>query len=204
MAGASLKAIILNCTLKSSPVPSSTEKLAKELLAEFKKADVDGSIFRVADYDVRPGVAVDMGDGDQWPEIRNALLAADILIIATPIWMGQMSSFAQRIAERLDAELSEKDDNGRPLTYRKVAGAVVVGNEDGAHHVSAILFQVLNDVGFSLAPGAVTYWNGEAMHTDDYKDLPEVPETVASTTHTLAVNTAQLARLLKSNPYPAR
>jgi hypothetical protein len=104
--------------------------------------------------------------------------------------------------ERLDAELSEKDDEGRLRTYGKVAVAAVVGNEDGAHHISAILFQALNDVGFTIPAGAVTYWNGEAMHTTDYKDLDETPEAVASTTATLAANAVHLARLLKSAQYP--
>ena len=87
--------------------------------------------------------------------------------------------------------------------YDKVAAVAVVGNEDGAHKVSANVFQALNDVGFSLAPGAVTYWVGEAQQGTDYKDLDGTPEAVADTTHTLAVNTVHLAKLLKEHPYPA-
>ena len=122
-----------------------------------------------------------MGDGDAWPSIRAQILAADILVMATPIWMGQPSSVTKRALERLDAELSEKDDEGRLLTYGKVAAVAVVGNEDGAHQISADLFQALDDVGFTLAAGAVTYWVGRAMETD-YQDLDETPEAVASTT----------------------
>ncbi len=88
------------------------------------------------------------------------------------------------------------------LTYGKVAAVCVVGNEDGAHKVSADLFQGLNDVGFSLAPNAVTYWVGEAMQGTDYQDLDKTPEATAGTTATLAANTAHLARRLKSAPYP--
>jgi hypothetical protein len=106
------------------------------------------------------------------------------------------------VLERLDAELSATDDQGRLLTYGKVAGVAVVGNEDGAHHVSAEIFQGLDDVGFTLPAGAVTYWVGEAMQGTDYKDLPETPEAVAGTTKTLAAHLAHLARLLKANPYP--
>ena len=111
-------------------------------------------------------------------------------------------SVTQRVLERLDAELSESDDEGRPLTYGKVAAVCVVGNEDGAHKVSSDLFQGLNDVGFCLAPNAVTYWVGEAMQRTDYQDLDKTPEKTAATTRTLAANTAHLARQLKGAPYP--
>jgi hypothetical protein len=107
------------------------------------------------------------------------------------------------VLERLDAELSLEDEKGRRQTYDKVAVAAVVGNEDGAHHISSVIFQALNDVGFSLPPGAVTYWNGEAMHTVDYKDLAQTPEEVASTTKTLVANAVHLATALRANPYPA-
>ena len=112
-----------------------------------------------------------------------------------------MSSVAQRVLERLDGELSETDDSGRPVISGKVAVAVVVGNEDGAHKISADLFQALNDVGFTIAAQGATYWNGEAMQGEDYNDLDETPEAVASATSTLAENAAHLARLLKASPY---
>jgi len=92
-----------------------------------------------------------MGGGDQWPRIRRRVLDADILVFVTPTWMGQHSSVAQRVLERLDAELSETDARGRPTLFDKVAIAGVVGNEDGAHHIAAILFQSLNDLGFTIA-----------------------------------------------------
>jgi multimeric flavodoxin WrbA len=147
-------------------------------------------------------VDFDMGDGDEWPAIRERLLAADILVIATPIWVGHPSSLTQRVIERLDAELSAKDDQGRLLTYGKVAGVAVVGNEDGAHHVSAEVYQALDDLGFTLPAAAVTYWVGEAMQGTDYQDLDETPEATAATTKTLAAHLAHLARVLKANPYP--
>jgi multimeric flavodoxin WrbA len=197
-----LRAVALVCSLNRSPTPSSSELLARQLLGALVPHDVQGETVRVVDHDVKPGVALDMGDGDAWPQLRSKVIAADIVIVATPTWMGQHSSVCQRILERLDAELSEKDDQGRLLTYGKVAAAVVVGNEDGAHHITAILFQTLNDVGFTVPAGGVTYWNGEAMHGTDYKDLPDTPEAVASTTTTLAANAAHLARLLKADPYP--
>jgi multimeric flavodoxin WrbA len=174
-----LRALALNCTLKPSPGASSCELLA-----------------------VRPGVEADMGDGDQWPGIREKVLASDILVFATPTWMGHMSSVAQRVLERLDAELSETDDAGRVILAGKVAVTVVLGNEDGAHAITADLYQALGDVGFSIPSQGGVYWNGEAMHTTDYKDLPETPEKVASATATLARNAAHLAKLLVERPYP--
>ena len=198
-----LSAVVLVGSLKSSSEPSSSEVLGRQVLDALGEHGVVGSVVRLADHDIRPGVEVDMGDGDAWPGIREQVLAADILVVATPIWMGQTSSVTKRALERLDAELSETDDEGRLLTYGKVAAVAVVGNEDGAHHVSAEVFQALDDVGFSLAPNAVTYWVGRAMEGVDYKDLDELPEAVASATATLAANTAHLARLLRDAPYPA-
>ncbi|KGM11033.1 flavodoxin [Cellulomonas carbonis T26] len=197
-----MTAVVLVGSLKSSSEPSSSELLARQVLDAMAPHGVTGTVVRLADHDVRPGVEVDMGDGDAWPAIRRQVLDADILVVATPIWMGQPSSVTKRALERLDAELSETDDEGRMLTYGKVAAVAVVGNEDGAHHTSAEVFQALNDVGFTLAAGAVTYWVGEAMGSVDYKDLDEVPEKVAATTATLASNTAHLARLLKTSAYP--
>ncbi|MEU6273964.1 NAD(P)H-dependent oxidoreductase [Streptomyces populi] len=198
-----MRALSLVCSLNASPTPSSSQLLAEQIMAELDDLGVQGEVVRVADFDVRPGVETDMGDGDQWPRLRERVLEADILVLATPIWLGHPSSICQRVLERLDAELSETDDEGRMLTYDKVAAVAVVGNEDGAHKVSADLFQGLNDVGFSLAPGAVTYWVGEAQQGTDYQDLEKTPDTVRKTTHTLAVNAVHLARRLKDHPYPA-
>jgi multimeric flavodoxin WrbA len=143
-----------------------------------------------------------MGDDDDWPAIRQKMLASDVLLLSTPIWLGHPASYTQRVLERLDAELSEQDDKGRMLTYGKCAAVAVVGNEDGAHHVCAEVFQGLNDVGFSLAAGAAVYWNGEAMHTTDYKDLESTPDKVVTTQKTLVTNTLHLAKLLKADSYP--
>ncbi len=115
-----------------------------------------------------------------------------------------MSSVAQRVLERLDAELSETDDSGRPLVTGKLAVTCVVGNEDGAHKITADLMQGLNDIGFTIPAQGGTYWNDEAMGSRDYIDLDETPEAVASTTATLAENAAALVRALRAAPYPGR
>ncbi|WP_327308472.1 NAD(P)H-dependent oxidoreductase [Streptomyces sp. NBC_01298] len=197
-----LRAVALVCTLSPSPKPSSSQLLAEQTMAALADHGVTGKTIRIADHDVKTGISTDLGDGDAWPEIRDTILGADIIVLSTPIWLGHPSSIAQKVMERLNAEISETDEEGRMLTYGKVAAVCVVGNEDGAHKVSADLYQGLNDAGFSLAPNAVTYWVGEAMQHTDYQDLDKTPEKTATTTKTLAANTAHLARRLKASPYP--
>lgn len=198
-----MKAIALNATLKTSDGdPSSTEKMLELLLSELEKEGVDGEIVRLADLNIKPGVKSDEGEDDDWPEVRSRVLAADILVLGTPVWLGQPSSVAKRALERMNAFLSEKDDGGRMVSYNRVAAVAVVGNEDGAHHISAELYQALNDVGFTLAPNAVCYWVGEAMGGTDFKELDKIPDPVSSAATMLARNTAHLARLLKENAYP--
>lgn len=198
-----LSALVLGCSLKRSTQPSSSELLGREVLAALADHDVTGEVVRVVDHDVRFGVSTDEGDGDAWPAIRQKMLAAQILVIATPIWMGQPSSVCKMVLERLDAELSETDDEGRMLTFGKVAVVAVVGNEDGAHHVTAEVLQALNDVGFSVPAAGSTYWVGEAMGGVDYNDAGPKPDTTGKATKTLAANAAHLAHLLRANPYPA-
>ncbi|ODU04365.1 MAG: flavodoxin [Pseudonocardia sp. SCN 72-86] len=201
---AGLSVVALNCTLTPSPGASSTQKLLDEVLVALAtRATVTSDVVRLADHDVKPGVEADMGPGDEWPTIRDRIRAADVLIVATPTWLGHMSSVAQRMLERLDAELSETDEDGRPIMFGKVAAVAVVGNEDGAHKIVADMAQALNDIGFSLPAQGSVYWNGEAMSGVDYKDLDETPKAVASTTATLAANTAHLASLLGAQQYPA-
>ncbi|KQX05827.1 flavodoxin [Leifsonia sp. Root1293] len=195
--------LALNCTLKPSPAPSSTDLIVRQVLDLFAADGIAGEVVRVVDHDVRPGVEADMGDGDDWPAIREKVLAADILLLATPTWVGHMSSVAQRVFERLDAEISETDSEGRAILAGKVAAVAVVGNEDGAHAIIADAYQGLIDVGFSIASQAATYWNGEAMNTVDYADLASTPDAVATANALLVRNTAHLARTLKATPFPA-
>ena len=190
-----LRAVVLGCTLKKSPAESSAELLGREVLTALADHDVDGEVIRVVDHDVRFGVTADEGDGDEWPAIRAKIMDAQILVIATPIWMGQPSSVCKMVLERLDADMSK--------VFGKVAAVAVVGNEDGAHHVTAEVLQGLNDVGFTVAGAASTYWVGEAMGGLDYKDAGPKPETTGAATKTLAANAAHLAHLLEASPYPS-
>lgn len=197
-------AIEINCTLKKSGgEPSSTDAMLDELAKHFREAGVTvAERLRIADYNVLPGVTSDEGEGDDWPQLREKILAHDILIVGGPIWMGQIGSIAKRVLERMDAFLSETDDSGRMPSYSKVAVAAIVGNEDGAHWSSAQLFQSLNDTGWTIPAVAACYWVGEAMGSTDFKDLLETPKKVVKTAGMVARNAAHLARLLKSAPYP--
>lgn len=196
------RVLILNCTLKHAPEESSCQVLAEQLLDGFGALGAEGDIVRVVDLDIAPGVAADMGDGDAWPALRARILGADILVVCTPTWLGHMSSVAQRVLERLDAELSTTDDEGRPILFGHVAATAVLGNEDGAHKITADLHQALNDIGFTMPAQGGTYWNGAAMEKTDYKDLEATPEPVAQANETLVHNAVHLARVLGEHPYP--
>ena len=197
-----LKAVAFNCTLKPGDAPSSTELLLKQVLDALAPYGVDGKIVRVVDHDIKPGVSSDEGPGDAWPGLRKQVLDAQIFILGTPIWLGQPSSVCKRVLERMDAFLSETDDAGRMVSYGRVACVAVVGNEDGAHHVTAELYQALADVGFTIPASAVSYWVGQAMQKTDYIDLDETPEEVSTATAMLASNVVHIAKLLADKPYP--
>jgi len=199
-----ISAIAINCTLKRSDgEASSTDKMIGLIVSELKKHGVrfNGTL-RLADFNILPGVKSDEGNGDDWPDLRASILAHDILIFGTPIWLGQMSSIAKRVLERMDAFLGESDEHGRMPSFGKIAVAAIVGNEDGAHHVTATLFQGLNDEGWTIPAGAANYWVGEAMHKTDFKDFAQTPDAVGRGAAMLASNAAHLANLLKASAYP--
>ncbi|GAB2605100.1 flavodoxin [Paractinoplanes abujensis] len=198
-----LRALVLGCSLKSGSQESSSELLGRQILDALADHDVEGEALRVVDQNIKFGVSTDEGDGDGWPAVREKVLAADILVIATPIWMGQPASVAKMVLERLDAELSETDSRGRPSMWDKVAVVGVVGNEDGAHHVIAEVLQALNDVGFTIPANGGAYWVGEALGKVDYKDAGPKPDTTGAAVKSLAGTAAHLARVLAGNPYPA-
>jgi multimeric flavodoxin WrbA len=199
-----LTAIAINCTLKrSGDETSSTDKMIELLAGELRSRGVEvRETIRIADHNILPGVTSDEGKGDAWPDIRRRILDCDILIFGTPIWLGQMSSLAKRVLERMDAFLSETDDRGRMPSFGKVAVVGIVGNEDGAHHVTATVLQALNDVGWTIPAGASDYWVGEAMQQTDFKDLPNVPDAVARGAAMLGANAVHLATMLDERPYP--
>lgn len=198
-----LRAVALNCTLKGSPEPSSTDDLLGLLVEALARHDVATEVLRVVDHHVAEGVTSDEGDGDEWPMIRQKVLDAQILVLGGPIWMGNPSSVFRKVLERLDAFLGEEDEQGRVIAYDRVAVVATVGNEDGAHNVAAQAYQALSDVGFTIPPNAQAYWVGEAMGSVDFRDLDETPEKVTQTVQDVARNAAHLARVLQASPYPA-
>ena len=198
-----LTATLLNCSLKrSDDGDSSTDALLDLFAAALDRLDVTHRRVRVADHDVRPGVSHDEGDGDEWVSIRDRIMTADLLVFATPIWLGHPASTSQRVLERLDAYISETDDRGQMPPADRVALVGVVGNEDGAHHVAAELYQGLADVGFTIPANGMAYWVGEAMDSTDVQELDEVPEKVQGVVDVAVENGVHLARLLQADAYP--
>lgn len=197
-----MRALALNCTLTASPGVSNTEALTRIVLGSLEQDGVATQLIRVVDHDVRPGVSSDEGNGDEWPAIRAEILASEILILATPTWLGQPSSVVKRVLERMDAMLSETDDDGRPVAYNRVAGFVVTGNEDGAHHVIAELAQAVIDIGFTVPGQAWTYWNKGPGPGPSYLETDEGHEWSRTTGEAAAANLVAVARALAQHPLP--
>ncbi len=198
-----MRATVLNCTLKPSPAVSNTEALARVVIEGLAEEGVVSETIRVVDHDVRFGVSSDEGDGDAWPAIRTSILTSEILVLATPTWLGQPSSVVKMALERMDAMLSETGDDGRPVAYNRVAGFVVTGNEDGAHHVIAELAQAVVDIGFTVPGQAWTYWNMGPGPGPSYLESDHKHEWSHTTGRAAARNLAAVARALRATPMPA-
>lgn len=198
-----LKAVLLNCTLKKSPEESNTEALMNIVIGHLDSLDVESELIRVVDYKVPFGVVNDMGDGDEWPQILDKILAADILIIGTSIWFGVRNSVCQMVIERLDGTYNDTNDVGQYPMYNKVGGVVVTGNEDGAHAAAETTLFNMTHLGFTVPPNADTYWVGDAgpgpsFIEADGKDHPYTNKTASWTAH----NVVHMARILKEHPIP--
>lgn len=198
-----MRAVFLHCTLKSSPEPSTSERLAGVVAAAMEKRGVEARHFRVVDHNVLPGVVTEAGPGDGWPAIHTELLRSEILVVATPTWVGRPSSIAQRVLERMDAMISETDDDGRPVAYNRVGGVVVTGNEDGAHHVISEINGGLVDIGYTIPPQSWTYWNMGPGPGPEYGDTDHGMEWSHSTAEAMAQNLMAVATALQANPIPA-
>ncbi len=197
-----MRALILSCTLKASPQPSSTEALAGVVIAEMTADGVDCEMVRLVDLNIKPGVKSDEGEGDDWPAIRRKIVEADILVMATPTWLGQQSSVCTRALERMDALLSETKDDGRPIAFDKVAGIVITGNEDGAHHIVGTVSQALIDIGFTVPGHSWTYWHLGPGPGPDYLDTDQAHDYADRVGRNAARNLVAGARALKAHPMP--
>ncbi|CAM5551726.1 MULTISPECIES: flavodoxin family protein [unclassified Streptomyces] len=198
-----MRALVINCTLKPSPQPSNTEALAATVIAALKGHGVEVDVVRAVDLDLKPGVETDMGEGDDWPAVHEKVLASQILVIASPTWLGRPSSVAQRVLERMDAMLGETDDEGRPIAYNRVAGVLVTGNEDGAHHVISEISGGLADIGYTIPGQAWTYWHLGPGPGPDFLDDQRGHDWSVSTGRAMASNLVHAARALGAMPLPA-
>ncbi|KAB2976524.1 flavodoxin family protein [Streptomyces sp. SS1-1] len=198
-----MKALVVNCTLKRSPEPSNTEALASVVASRLTEQGVEVSFVRAVDLTIAPGVVTDAGDGDEWPGVHERILESEILVMASPTWLGRPSSVAQRVLERMDAMLSETDDQGSPVAYNRVAGVVVTGNEDGAHHVISEISGALADIGFTIPGQAWTYWHLGPGPGPDYLDERKGRDWAHSTGRAMADNLHGVARALSERPLQA-
>ncbi|SFS74295.1 flavodoxin family protein [Mucilaginibacter polytrichastri] len=195
-----MKAIIFNCTLKPSPIVSNTEALANEVIKELERLGAETKLIRIADHDVKAGSKSDMGNGDAWPAILEELLASDILIMASPTWVGQMSSVAMRVLERMNGLYPVKNNSGMPVNFNKVAGFVVTGEEDGARHVVSEMAGGLMDIGFTIAPQCYTYWNNGPGPGTAYLKTDFRKDWSIETAKAVAANVMAVAQALKNTP----
>ena len=202
-----LYALFLNCTLKKSPETSNTESLCNLLIERLKahEPDIETEIVRVVDYDVKPGVSNDEGEGDEWPKILEKIKRCNIIVPAMPIWMGVRSSIAQRVIERLDGTTKTVmcEKTGQFPLYGSVCGCVVTGNEDGTHDCVANTFANLLHFGVTVPPNTDLYWVGDAGPGASFIEAGgELSPYVRRNAELTAQNLLFAAKLLRENPYP--
>lgn len=196
-----MKALVINCTLKKSPETSNTEALFRTVTEQLEKEGVSVDVVRAVDLDIAPGVVSEaVHEGDDWPDVHAKLLESRILVIATPTWLGQPSSVSKRVLERMDAMLSETDDEGRPVAYNRVAGVVVTGNEDGAHHVISEITGGLQDIGYTIPGQAWTYWNQGPGPGPSFLEGGSGHDWSRKTGRAMAANLLGVARALEARP----
>ena len=199
-----LTALFLNCTLKKSPEPSHTDGLIRISRTIMEKNGVAVESLRPVDFHLATGVYPDMTehgwDVDEWPGIYEKVAAADILVVTTPIWLGEKSSVCTQVVERLYANSHILNDSGQYAYYGRVGGCLVTGNEDGAKHCAMNVLYSLQHLGYVIPPQADAAWLGEAGPGPSYLDPgsggPENDFTNRNTTF-MTWNLLHLARILK-------
>ena len=199
-----LTALFLNCTLKRTPELSHTSGLIDIAVAIMEKNGVKTETLRPVDYDIAYGVYGDMREhgwsADDWPDIYQKVKAADILVLTTPIWLGEKSSVCTKVIERLYANSGDLNEQGQYAYYGRVGGCLITGNEDGAKHCAMNILYSLQHLGYSVPPQADAAWLGEAGPGPSYLDPdsggPENDFTNRNTTF-MTWNLLHLARMLK-------
>ena len=169
-----LKAVFLNCTLKRSNELSHTEGLINISKEIMEKNDIQAEVIRPVDYEIAYGVYPDMTEygwaEDEWPELFQKVINADILVLGTPIWLGEKSSVCSKVIERLYSQSGELNEHGQYLYYGKAGGCLVTGNEDGVKHCAMSILYALQHLGYSIPPQADAGWIGEAGPGPSYLD----------------------------------
>lgn len=169
-----IRAVYVNGTLTPSPGESHTDLLIEASADILRQQGVEVEVIRAVDHDIAPGVQPDMTEHgiatDAWPQLWERISRADILVLATPIWLGNLSSVTRRVIERLYAQSGDLNDKGQSSTYGKVAGLLVGGNEDGMKHVAAETLYALGHIGYTIPPQADAGWVGEAGPGPSYGD----------------------------------
>ena len=199
-----LRALFINCTLKPSPQLSHTQGLIDISTAILEKNGVSVDVLRAVDFDIATGIWPDMTehgwDKDDWPAIFDKVMAADMLVITSPIWLGEKSSVCTKVIERLYSCSSQLNDQGQYAYYGRVGGCLITGNEDGAKHCSMNILYSLQHLGYVIPPQADAAWVGEAgpgpSYLDENSGGPENDFTNRNTTF-MTWNLLHLARLLK-------
>ena len=199
-----LSALFINCTLKPSPQVSNTEGLSRIARSVMEDNGVDVEVVRAVDVDLPPGVQPDMTEHgmatDGWPALFDKVLAANIVVLMTPIWLGDKSSVCTRVVERLYGNSGQTNEAGQSIYYGRTGGCLVTGNEDGAKHVSMNLLYSLQHLGFAIPPQADSGWLGEIgpgpSYLDDDSGGPENDFTNRNTTF-MAWNLMHMARMLR-------
>ncbi|MDQ1404357.1 MAG: hypothetical protein QOG03_2673 [Actinomycetota bacterium] len=201
-----LRAVFINCTLKKSPEVSNTQGLADISIEIMRRQGVTVDVIRAVDREIPVGVYPDMTEhgwpGDEWPGIWDTVMAADILVLCTPIWLGEKSSVCTKVIERLYGNSSVLNEAGQYAYYGRVGGCLVTGNEDGIKHCAMNVLYSLQHLGYVIPPQADAGWIGEAGPGPSYLDPgsggPENDFTNRNTTF-MTWNLLHLARLLKDN-----
>lgn len=201
-----LKAVFMNCTLKQSPRTSHTRGLMDVSKAILEANDVSVEVIRPVDHDIAFGVYPDMTEEgverDDWPPILEKVLNADILVLGTPIWLGEKSSVCQQVIERLYSASGQLNDDGQYIYYNRVGGCIVTGNEDGVKHCAMGILYALQHLGYVIPPQADAGWIGAAgpgpSYLDDDSGGPENDFTQRNTTF-MTWNLLHLARMVKDS-----
>ncbi len=169
-----LKAVFINCTLKKSPQQSHTRGLIEVSKNIMEKEGLAVEVIRAADYNLPNGIQPDMSkegeEKDDWPILFKKIIAADILVLCTPIWLGERSSICTKIIERLYAMSAQQNEKGQYIYYGKAGGCLITGNEDGVKHCAMSMLYSLQHLGYSIPPQADAGWIGEVGPGPSYLD----------------------------------